>query len=75
MQLKLKRSQKTSGMMSKSVVFILNARAELSDEEKANVAKYGLGKDVIYSSEAAKRFSEAGSHVQTFAQYHHCQSM
>ena len=59
MQLKLQRSQKTAGMMSKSVVFILSARSELSDEEKANVQKYGLGKDVMYSSEAAKRFSEA----------------
>lgn len=59
MQLKLKRSQKTSGMMSKTVVFILDARADLTEEEKTNVQKYELGKDVIYSSEATKALKEA----------------
>lgn len=60
MQLKLKRSQKTSGLIAKSVVFMLDARADLSEEEKANVKKYDLGKTIIYNSERSKRFLEAG---------------
>lgn len=58
MQLKLKRTQKTSGMMSKSVVFCLDARVELTPEEAENVRKYKLGSQVIYNSEASKRHLE-----------------
>lgn len=55
MRLKLTRSQKESGMISKSVVFILDARSELTSEEAAAVKKYRLGPQVIYNSEAASR--------------------
>ena len=55
MQLKLKRSQRTAGMMSGKVVYMLDARAELTPEEKALVAKHGLGKLSIYDSEARKK--------------------
>jgi hypothetical protein len=54
MQLKLTRSQKTTGMMTKTVVFVIDAQAILTAEEKANVQKYGLGKDTLYSSDAFK---------------------
>ena len=40
--------------MTKTVLFVIDAQAILSAEEKANVQKYGLGKDVLYTSEAAK---------------------
>ena len=54
MQLKLTRSQKTTGMMTKTVVFVIAAQAVLSAEEQALVQKYGLGKDTIYASEAMR---------------------
>jgi hypothetical protein len=60
MQLKLARSQKTKGMMSKSVVFMLDARAEYSPEETANIKKYGLGNQTIYNSATSKAHLEKG---------------
>lgn len=53
MQLKVKRSQRTSGLMGKTVVFCADIRAEYTDEERANINKYGLGGEVIYNSRAA----------------------
>lgn len=55
MKLRMARTQKSSGVISKSVLFCLDARAELDPEEAANVKKYGLGAQVIYNSEASKR--------------------
>jgi hypothetical protein len=60
MQLKIKRSQ-TSSMLGK-VVFVLNARADLTQEEKHLVQKYKLGRTVIYDSAAkAKQLASAGA--------------
>jgi hypothetical protein len=61
MQLKLRRTQKTSGMMSKSVVFCLDARLHLTAEEAENVRKYRLGDMVIYNSENKKKHMAAVS--------------
>ncbi|UCI07374.1 hypothetical protein [Mesorhizobium sp. B1-1-8] len=61
MQLRLRRSQKTSGLLSKVAVFVLDARAELRHEEAEYVRKYGLGKEVVYASEAAKSHAAAAS--------------
>jgi hypothetical protein len=58
MRLKLRRQQRSGGMMSKKVIFILNAKADYSGEEQANIKKYGLGSQVIYNSEAARRHLE-----------------
>ncbi len=55
MRLKLNRSQKTGGMISKKVIFILNARADYSNEEQANIKKYRLGPQNIYNSEATRK--------------------
>lgn len=55
MRLKLSRSQKTSGMMSKKVTFILNAKADYSNEEQANIKKYTMGSQNIYNSEASRK--------------------
>jgi hypothetical protein len=53
MQLKLKRSQRSS-LMGK-VVFVLDARMELTAEELELVRKYRLGDDVIYESSSRKQ--------------------
>jgi hypothetical protein len=60
MKLRLSRSQKITGVMSSNVTFCLDARAELTPEEAEDVKKYKLGKQVLYSSEAAKRRFEKG---------------
>jgi hypothetical protein len=46
--------------MNKSVVFVLNARVDLSEEEKFNVEKYKLGPQIIYNSEASRKHLDAG---------------
>jgi hypothetical protein len=55
MQLKLKRSQRSGGIMGGKVIFGLDARAELSPDEQALIRKYNLGKLVVYDSEARKK--------------------
>ena len=54
MQLVLRRSQKSTGLMSKTVTFCLDARVDLTPEESSSVKKYGLGSQVLYNSTAAK---------------------
>lgn len=58
MQVKLRRSQRTGGVVSSKVFFALDARADLSPEEKGLVSKYGLGKLVVYDSDARKKHQE-----------------
>jgi len=59
MQLKLRRSQRSGGMLAKKVVFALDARADLSEEERELISKYGLGSLVVYDSEARKKHNSA----------------
>jgi hypothetical protein len=59
MQLKLKRSQRSAGMLGSKVVYMLDARLELTPEEHTTAAKLGLGKLKIYDSEARKKRKEA----------------
>lgn len=59
MQLKLKRTQRSGGLMGGKIIFALDARADLSADEKALVQKYALGKTVVYDSEARKKRAEA----------------
>jgi hypothetical protein len=54
MKLRISRSQKSGGMVNKHVTFCIDARAELTPEEAADVKKYGLGKQVIYNSQRSK---------------------
>lgn len=42
--------------MGGKVMFTLDARVDLTDEEKALIKKYGLAKEVIYNSEKSKRY-------------------
>lgn len=60
MQLKIRRSQRDGGVISKTAIFCLDARVEFTGEEKRHITRYKLGKEVIYSSEAARRHSEKG---------------
>jgi len=55
MQLKIKRSQRDTGIFSKTAVFCLDARAEFTPEEQDSISRYKLGGEIIYNSEAAKR--------------------
>ena len=59
MQLKLKRSQRSGGIMGGKVIFGLDARADLSADEQGLVKKYGLGKLAVYDSEARKKHQGA----------------
>ena len=61
MQLKLRRSQRTAGVLSKSVMFMLDARLNLTTEEAANVRRYALGNEVIYNSAASRKHLEAAA--------------
>jgi len=58
MQLKFQRSQRVGGVLGKTVIFCLDVRAEYSPTEAANIAKYKLGGEVVYNSQAAKRHLE-----------------
>src|SRR6266536_845679 len=59
MQLKLRRSQRTGGMLSGKVIFALDARTDLSPNEQGIVKKDSLGKHVVYDSEARKKHGAA----------------
>jgi hypothetical protein len=59
MQLKLRRSQRAGGIMGGKVIFALDARTDLSPDEKGLVSKYALGKLIVYDSEARKKHGEA----------------
>lgn len=61
--LRLKRSQRTAGLISSKVVFALDARADLSPHARALAQKYRLGSLVVYDSQARTKYNEvAGSH-------------
>jgi len=49
MKLLLRRSQK-KGLVG-SITFILDSRAELAAEERENVKKYRMGKEILYYKE------------------------
>jgi hypothetical protein len=61
MQLKISRSQRTSGIMSKSIMFMLDARLELNAEEAASVRKYRLGDQAVYNSASSRKHLEAAA--------------
>jgi len=51
MKLRLNRSQRTSGVMSKNVVFSLGAQVDLTAEEAGYVKKYKMNKQVLYNKD------------------------
>lgn len=63
MQLKITRSQRESGILSKTAVFIIDARVVFTPEEQRHVAHYKLWNEHIYSSQSAnKSWAEAQAH-------------
>ena len=62
MQLKLQRSQREGGLIGKTILFCLDARVEFASSEAANIRRYKLQDQLIYSSEAARN-AAAGSAV------------
>ena len=51
MRLRFRRSQRMSGLMSKTTVFTLEARVDISDEDLGYLRKYKMGQEVIYARE------------------------
>jgi hypothetical protein len=62
MKLLLRRDQK-KGMMG-GMTFLLHVKADLSEEEKANITKYGLSLTTLYERE---KMPEGGSFVSRYA--------
>ena len=54
MQLRVKRSQ-GRGLFG-GLIFCIDAKVYLTDQEKSDVQKYHLGKQVIYNSERSKKY-------------------
>lgn len=64
-QLRLRRSQRSVGMLGSKVVFALDARADLAPHARALVDKYGLGQIVVYDSKARTERAEiARDHLE-----------
>jgi hypothetical protein len=55
MLLKLKRSQRSGGLTGSVAIFCIDARVDLSAAEQADVRRYKLGGQVIYTSDARDR--------------------
>lgn len=65
-QLRLRRSQRTAGLMSSKVVFTLDARADLAAAARSLIEKYRLGPLVVYDSQARTKHNEvAAAHFQS----------
>jgi len=61
MQLKIQRSQRTGGVLSKSVFFALDVQVDYSRAEQENISKYKLGKQIVYNSKAAQKHFDKAS--------------
>ena len=48
MKLLLRRDQKSGMLGVGKIIFILDVRAELTEEEKSNIKKYKLGETMLY---------------------------
>lgn len=55
MQLKIRRSQREGGVISKNVIFCLDARVDFTAQEQHHITRYKLHNQVIYNSEASAR--------------------
>jgi hypothetical protein len=56
MQLMIQRSQRAGGALGDAVVFCLDVRADYSFAEQDSIRRYGLGPQVVYNSETARRY-------------------
>lgn len=55
MQLKIRRSQRETGVLSKATLFCLDARVQFTAAESAAITRYKMQKEGIYSSDAAQK--------------------
>ena len=62
MQLRLRRTQREAGRISKNILFCLDAIVAVTAEERANILKYQLGKLFLYNSLASQRHLEGVAH-------------
>lgn len=51
MKLRLNKSQRSSGVMSKKVVFSLGAQVDLTAQEAEYVNKYKMGSNIVYNKD------------------------
>jgi len=51
MRLRFRRSQRMSGIVSKSAVFSLEARVDITDEELGHIKKYKMGQEIVYKKD------------------------
>lgn len=51
MKLRLNKSQRSTGVMSKKVLFSLGAQVDLTAQEQEYVTKYKMGNEVIYNKD------------------------
>lgn len=58
MQLKIRRSQRDGGIISKTAIFCLDARMEFTEAERTHIARYKLAGQVIYNSDASQRLQD-----------------
>lgn len=71
MQLKLSRSQREGGFIGKSILFCLDARVAFTAAETANIRRYKLQDQIIYSSEAALSASAGSAAASAHARAGH----
>lgn len=65
MQLKIQRSQREGGVVSKTVIFCIDARVEFTPAEQASITRYKLQKQVIYNSEASRKHLDSAAGFQS----------
>lgn len=50
MKLILNKSQRKSGLTGKKISYTLDIKGDFTDDEKSNLAKYGMENEIIYSN-------------------------
>jgi len=57
MKLRLNKSQRSTGLMSKKIMFSLGAQVDLTAQEQDYVKKYKMGKEVLYNKDSINQKS------------------
>jgi len=64
MQLRIQRSQREGGLAGNIIIFCVDVRADYSPEERSNINRYKIGRQIIYNSQAAlKHLNKADEHL------------
>lgn len=59
MELRMKRSQRSTGLMGGKVKFALQAQLLINEEERALIKKYKLGDTIVYASSNTYKHADA----------------